>query len=520
MDNIESHVNAWNAILDKETGEYVGINLDKSINLDQLRCFDYPLVIKPSVGYIINRLACRQLVNAYLLDGCNVNLYEFMVNNKVTIMPFNDNMYDNFEFHVGYDSMNNDIICYPNKSIEELKEICKNMKNCVGFNSNGWMKSKIVNKKYLVKEPTFVKPHEGIYIDTSKRNKLLFDGYLFFEELDSVGSDIAHVSDKSIEELKQLCDNDPNCMGFNTLGWLKSSVNTSLVNLYGTSGSGYCDGLYVKDYSAQLIEVKNRIINRQNMGSDLTFTVTTCKRLDRFIDTMTNLLLKVNDLELIDKWILIDDNSSESDREYMMREYPFFTFIMKKPEERGHAKSMNMLWKAIDTTYVMHFEDDWRCNKSFSIKPYLDYLKDNKEFNHLILRRIGYNEEEVVTNIDDNNIYRYKYNKTHPLKPQINRVYDEIASNFISGDDDSELDVHWWWCNGFTLNCSIFNVVTLRDQVGYFKENLKQELFEYDYALRANNKGFKMAFVDLKIEHTGTIVSSYSLNDMKRYYDK
>lgn len=521
--NIINHVKLWNSVLEGNT-EYLAVNASDVV-IDNLLHYGYAVVIKTDGGYIINRLACSELVNNYVLNMSeydDMNLYEYMVNNRVTIFPFSDNLYDNFSFYQGSDSMNNDIGRYTNKTIEELKEICKSIPECVGFNSNGWMKSKIVNPRHLVKESSFVGPTEGIYIDLTKKKELVYDNYIFYEELDSPGSDLVYVKDKSIEELKVLCDNDPNCMGFNTLGWLKSSVNVhNLCNLYGNTTNGYKDGIYVKDMSGKIAEAKSRIINRVVTNSNLTFTITTCKRLDKFIDTMTHLLLKVSDLNIIDEWILIDDNSSESDREYMKTEYPFFTFIMKNVKDKGHAKSMNMLWDAIKTDYVFHFEDDWRCNKNFNISNYLDYLKENNhKFNHLALRNISRCDHIACDEIDNNTVYKYVYNKSHTLKPSINKIYDEICSNNIGGDCDSDSDMYWWWCNGFTLNCSIFNVSVLKNKIGYFKENVKQELFEYDYALRTNNAGLKMAYVDLNIDHTGYDISSYSLNDMKRSYDK
>lgn len=521
MNNISSHVKLWNTLLD--TGdEYLAILTPSTVSISNLLHFNYPLVIKTDTGYIINRLACGKLVYPYVIDPpCDtMNLYEYMITNNVTIQPFSDSLYDNFSFYQGYDSMNNDIMQYPNKTIDELKTICKSMPDCVGFNSNGWMKHKIVNPTNLVKEPSFATYTEGIYIDLTKKKELKFDNYIFYEELDFVGSDITHVSNRSIEELKIMCDNDPNCMGFNTLGWLKSSINPSnLCNLYGKSNSEFKDGIYMKDMSEEINNIKLRIINRNTTNNNITFTITTCKRLDKFIDTMTHLLLKVTDLDKIDEWILIDDNSSEEDREYMKLEYPFFRFIMKDVKDKGHAKSLNMLWDAVKTDYVMHFEDDWRCNNSFSVVDHLNYLKNQPDFNHLALRNISRCDHIKYDVINKNIVYKYMYNKLHTLKPSINKIYDDICSNNISGDDDSVSDKWWWWCNGFTLNCSIFNISVLKDKIGYFKENVKQELFEYDYALRVNNYGLKMLYVDLGIDHTGYDVSSYSLNNMKRAYD-
>ncbi len=105
--------------------------------------------------------------------------------------------------------------------------------------------------------------------------------------------------------------------------------------------------------------IVQRIINQEPAMDMVTFTVTTCKRLDLFIPTMNSFLNCCLDLHLISRWILVDDNSSEDDRRMMKKMYPFFTFIFKGPEDRGHPRSMNLLRKAVVTPFVFHMEDDW-----------------------------------------------------------------------------------------------------------------------------------------------------------------
>jgi glycosyltransferase involved in cell wall biosynthesis len=72
-----------------------------------------------------------------------------------------------------------------------------------------------------------------------------------------------------------------------------------------------------------------------------------------------NSILK--ELDIIEKKHLhiIDDNSSENDRQFMKERYPFIRFIYKTPEQKGHPRSMNMLLKEIKTPYVFNLEDDF-----------------------------------------------------------------------------------------------------------------------------------------------------------------
>jgi len=71
-------------------------------------------------------------------------------------------------------------------------------------------------------------------------------GYQFFRQKDSEGGDIKQIPglEGNIKGLKEACDSDPNCIAFNTAGWLKSSVNPNKFKEY----SGYPDwsGLYVQ----------------------------------------------------------------------------------------------------------------------------------------------------------------------------------------------------------------------------------------------------------------------------------
>jgi hypothetical protein len=91
----------------------------------------------------------------------------------------------------------------------------------------------------------------------------------------------------------------------------------------------------------------------------VTLTVTTCKRLDLFEKSMNSFLNCCKDVPLISRFICVDDNSDAPDRERMQQRYPFFEFIFKGPDEKGHARSMNRLHSAVNTPYWLHLEDDW-----------------------------------------------------------------------------------------------------------------------------------------------------------------
>lgn len=350
-------------------------------------------------------------------------------------------------------------------------------------------------------------------------------GYTFYRYLDCPGNDIGRFDQNDLSVLQAECEKYDYCMGFNTLGWIKYSVDASKLRpLYGAIN--YNDGIYVRNMEAiiqsritKLISIKNDP-DKINKTYDITFTITTCKRLDLFKRTIDTLLINYSNFDIIREFICIDDNSSTKDREEMIKRYPFFTFIMKTESQKGHQKSMNMLYDVIKTKYNIHFEDDWYCNKPFDFQMILNYVIKNN-LNILILRKICWADTKIKDYINEEPVREYVYNGNHYLKPELNIEYDEETYpeklNPSYQDRVFPPTDHWWW-PGFSLNPSIINFKLIKT-IGYFREDIPTELFEYDFALRCFYADIKTYYLNLNIEHIGTIVSSYTLNDMKRYYD-
>jgi hypothetical protein len=229
----------------------------------------------------------------------------------------------------------------------------------------------LINNNKLV--PNSVKENINRLIILPENN-YTFDDYTFYKSTDSFGNDIAYYPNKTISELKDICDILPNAIAFNTYGYIKSKITdeSKFINLENTYN--LYDGLYVKklnnniinysyNYDTYNINIINKIIenlkNKKNLDKQITMTITTCKRLDLFKKTMDSFINCCMDIILIDEFICIDDNSSESDRNTMKELYPFFTFILKDESQRGHVYSMNMLVNVVKSDYMIHLEDDW-----------------------------------------------------------------------------------------------------------------------------------------------------------------
>jgi hypothetical protein len=93
-------------------------------------------------------------------------------------------------------------------------------------------------------------------------------------------------------------------------------------------------------------------------GAGVTLVMTSCRRLDLMLRTVASFLVCCTDHRSIDRWICIDDNSDASDRAEMEARLPWFEFVWKTPEERGHASSLQIAHRMVETPYVFLLEDD------------------------------------------------------------------------------------------------------------------------------------------------------------------
>jgi GR25 family glycosyltransferase involved in LPS biosynthesis len=150
-------------------------------------------------------------------------------------------------------------------------------------------------------------------------------------------------------------------------------------------------------YNSDLVQkFKNSIFNKTKgiTNNSITITTTTCKRLDLFTQTVNSFLECCLDIDkYIYEWIVIDDNSSESDREYMKTHYPFIRYILKNPDQKGHSRSMNILLDEIQTPYVLNLEDDWRFFvKDNYLTKCIEVLSTNQRYGQCLLNR-SYGED-------------------------------------------------------------------------------------------------------------------------------
>lgn len=312
-----------------------------------------------------------------------------------------------------------------------------------------------------------------------------------------------HQFEKAFDIFKQVRD---------TFDLTLSELNTNISN------TRFCIP-HVKDryitYPKTIIE---RLTTRNtNSFSMVTFTITSCKRFNLFVKTMNSFLNCCEDIDLIDRWICIDDNSSEEDRKKMKAEYPFFTFIFKDVGEKGHPRSMNMLRDIVDTPYVFHMEDDWQfILKKKYISECLSILNSSHIYGQCLINK---NYAETFQHLENpggilkkdkmnNRYFIHEYYPTNPPKK-------------FMGKSNCAYWPHY-----------SFRPSLLRSKIwlelGKFDEQANH--FEMVYSYKYEKAGYKSVFLDgIYSLHIGRLTSerndktktnAYELNGEKQFTGK
>ena len=273
---------------------------------------------------------------------------------------------------------------------------------------------------------------------------------------------------------------------------------------------------YDEDRVAQL-KAQFEKYRSDNVKCTYMITMTSCKRLPLFKRTVNSFINTCTDLHLIVRWVVVDDNSSSEDREEMSRLYPFIDFIWKSPEEKGHARSMNMIRNMLlesGALYNFGMEDDF---SFYHKRPYITdltkiLLEDNSYGQALI--NPGYGETW-----DNVNYTGLKY-----------MVSYDGSSYYLHDHMNAKDAINKY---GNTPNCCYWPHYSLRPGLtrvkaysitGEYNENTGH--FEMEYAYRYSKIGYKTAFLSLAgCTHIGRLTkdrfkneeNAYSLNETSQF---
>lgn len=280
----------------------------------------------------------------------------------------------------------------------------------------------------------------------------------------------------------------------------------------------YIKNRYIS-YDRKKIE---KIMEKKENNKLITFTITTCKRYDLFEKTINSFINCCKDINIIDEWLLVDDNSTEEDRNKMKKNYPFFSFYFKRTEEKGHPKSMNIIKNKVDTAFIFHMEDDWQFfHKDNYISNCLEILTKNDKYGQCLLNK-NYGETEkdinIIGGISEKTISGIKYFIHEYCKNE-----DEYK-NFYKKHGEGLNSAYW---KHFSFRPSLIKKYIF-DMIGDFNEKVGH--FEQDYSNRYFEKGFLSVFLDgINCLHIGRLTSeindftkknAYILNDEKQFDNK
>lgn len=237
---------------------------------------------------------------------------------------------------------------------------------------------------------------------------------------------------------------------------------------------------------------------------DVLLTMTTCKRFDLFEQTVNSILHHWTDLDQVDAWFCVDDNSSEEDRN-QMRTYEWIDFHWKGPSEKGHRTSMNLIWNKLNDlkpTYWIHIEDD------FVFHVERSYVKDAIRG----LRETGASQL----------LYNRNYAETiHDYRIEGHIPMNEFCLHECKPGTFSFQNCHYWPHYSFRPGITKVEVVL---QLGNFDS--PNTFFEMDYAYRWMNNGHTTAFYNaITCQHIGKLTkdkskpNAYALNDCNQFYD-
>src|SRR5688572_5045814 len=90
----------------------------------------------------------------------------------------------------------------------------------------------------------------------------------------------------------------------------------------------------------------------------VTLAFCSCRRVELLLQTVASVRANLEDIDQVERIVVIDDNSPVVQRRAMLERYPEFDYVFKGPASRGHALSLNYLLRKLDTEWLLYWEDD------------------------------------------------------------------------------------------------------------------------------------------------------------------
>ena len=247
---------------------------------------------------------------------------------------------------------------------------------------------------------------------------------------------------------------------------------------------------------------------------DVILTMTSCKRFDLFQKTVNSFINNCSDVNKITYFFCVDDNSSDKDREQMVKMYPFFDFYFKTVDEKGHRQSMNIIWNKLNELkpkFYLHLEDDWlfinKCNYITNSVSFLNRYESD-EIHQILFNK---NYAEVIHH------YNTVGGKIMENTNSMFKLHIKDESN-LSGSNCA------YWPH-FSFRPSMIRTSAVLTLGNFDSPNA---FFERDYADKYFNSGYMSAyFNEVNNIHIGKLTSesqsvkknAYELNDEEQFFN-
>jgi len=267
-------------------------------------------------------------------------------------------------------------------------------------------------------------------------------------------------------------------------------------------------------------QARKVIVKRNRISPRIMITFTTCKRLDLFQQTVNSILNMWHDIDKIDYWFCVDDNSSEADSQQMKAMYAWIDYYMKSPSEKGHRPSMKIIWNKLNELrpeYWIHMEDDFLFHTPGSyIEKATQMMTD--------ARNSGYNVRQILYNRNyGETIQDYKIQGHRLLRRMKHEVALHQHKNVVNENTDITYpNCHYW--PHYSFRPSIIDVEAILAVGNYDTPN---QFFEMDYANQWMRLGFLSGFYNqITNRHIGrltserndkTLPNAYELNDESQF---
>ena len=207
------------------------------------------------------------------------------------------------------------------------------------------------------------------------------------------------------------------------------------------------------------------------INKKITFCLTSCNRFDLLQKTLDS-FLDLNKYP-IEKYIIIEDSANINIHKQITEKYSNIAQLIFNPRNIGQYKSIDDMYKNVNTDYIFHCEDDWLFqNNSSFIEESLNILEEKENIHQVWLI------SEKVHPVIEPNIY----------KTTNNTKYKMVKTNHYGG-----------WC-GFSFNPGLRRKTDILKMFPngfqeFIQPNLPSVQTEFRCNLNAAKQGYRAAIL-------------------------